>query len=169
MNILVAVASKHGSTQEIAEAIAAQLRAAGHTVDTHNVEEAPAVTGYDAAVVGSAVYMGQWLSSAKEFVERHQSQLAALPVWLFSSGPLGAEEPQPQGDPEGIEELMDKTKASGHRVFVGKLDKSSLGMGERLIVKMVKAPEGDFRDWDAIRGWVDEIAEALSAPAMAGT
>jgi menaquinone-dependent protoporphyrinogen oxidase len=92
-----------------------------------------------------------------------------LPVWLFSSGPLGAENPQPQGDPEGIEELMKKAEASGHRVFVGKLDKSSLGMGERLIVKMVKAPEGDFRDWEEIRAWAAQIAQALPAPAIAGT
>lgn len=169
MNILVAVASKHGSTQEIAQAIAEQLRTAGHTVDTRNVEEAPAVAGYDAAIVGSAIYMGQWLSSAREFVDRNQSQLAPLPVWLFSSGPLGAEDPQPQGDPEGIAELMGKTEASGHRIFVGKLDKNNLGMGERLIAKMVKAPEGDFRDWEAIRAWADEIAEALPTPAVAGT
>lgn len=169
MNILIAVASKHGSTQEIAEAIGRHLRAAGHTVDVHRMEEATAVAGYDAAIIGSAVYMGQWLSPAKEFVDRNQSQLAALPVWLFSSGPLGAENPQPQGDPEGIEELMKKAEAAGHRVFVGKLDKSSLGMGERLIVKMVKAPEGDFRDWEEIRAWTAQIAQALPAPAIAGT
>ena len=92
MKILVAVASRHGSTHEIADALALELGTAGHDVDVQTIEDSPTVEGYDAAVIGSAVYMGNWLPQAVNFVDRHQAQLAAMPVWLFSSGPLGADE-----------------------------------------------------------------------------
>src|ERR1700738_4761509 len=87
MKILVAVASRHGSTHEIADALALELEMAGHDVDVQAIEDSPTVEGYDAAVIGSAVYMGKWLPQAEQFVDRHQAQLAAMPVWLFSRGP----------------------------------------------------------------------------------
>src|ERR1044071_5873031 len=98
MKILVAVASRHGSTHEIADALARQFGTAGHTVDVKLVADSPTVEGDDAAVIGSAVYMGNWLSQAVQFVDRYQPQLAIMPVWLFSSGPLGSDDPQPKGD-----------------------------------------------------------------------
>lgn len=163
MNILIAVASKHGSTRKIADEIAQELRAAGHTAEVRNVKEAPTVNGYDAAILGSAVYAGNWLPEARQYVEQNQEQFANILVWLFSSGPLG-EDPQPKDDPEGLDKLMEQTGARGHQIFVGRLDKSQLGLGERLIVRAVKAPEGDFRDWDAIRAWAREIAAAVETP-----
>ncbi len=161
MNILVAVASRHGSTHEIADALARELATAGHTVDVHTVEDSPTVDGYDAAVIGSAVYMGKWLPQAVQFVGRHQAQLAAMPVWLFSSGPLGSDDPQPKGEPARLDQLMGRTGARGHRMFVGKLDKHELGFGERFIVRALGAPGGDFRDWAAINVWADEIAQGV--------
>jgi menaquinone-dependent protoporphyrinogen oxidase len=167
MNILIAVASRHGSTQEIAEAIAQELRAARHTVQVEKTGEVDDITGYAAVIVGSAVYMGDWLPEARQFVERHQTELAARPVWLFSSGPLGQEHPRPEGDPAHLAALMQDTGAQGHRIFVGKLDRSDLGLAERLITKAIKPPEGDFRDWPAIRAWAQEIAAALPVAAAA--
>ena len=164
MKILVAVATRHGSTHEIAEALARELGTAGHTVDVKLVADSPTVEGYDAAVIGSAVYMGNWLQEAVHFVDRYQAQLAIMPVWLFSSGPLGADDPQPKGEPVHLDQLIGRTGARGHRTFVGKLDKDELGFGERLIVRAVGAPAGDFRDWEAIRVWADEIAEELLTP-----
>jgi menaquinone-dependent protoporphyrinogen oxidase len=161
MKILIAVASRHGSTHEIADVLARELGTAGHTVDVQSVEVSSTVEGYDAAVIGSAVYMGKWLPQAEQFVDRHQAHLAAMPVWLFSSGPLGSDDPQPNGDPAHLDQLISRTGARGHRTFVGKLDKDGLGFGERLIVRAVKAPDGDFRDWVAIKVWADEIAEAV--------
>jgi menaquinone-dependent protoporphyrinogen oxidase len=105
--------------------------------------------------------MGNWLPEARDFVDRNRQRLAAVPVWLLSSGPLGQDDPQPHGDPAHLDELMQATHARGHRIFVGKLDKSELGLRERLAAKMVKPPEGDFRDWEAIRAWTDDIATAL--------
>ena len=166
MNLLLAVASRHGSTLEIAEAIARKLRAAGHAVDVRNVAETPTPEGYDAVIIGSAIYMGGWLPAARQFVEHNRAKLAGVPVWLFSSGPLGQDDPQPKGDPAQLAELLQATNARDHHIFVGKLDKRELGVGERLIARMVGAPEGDFRDWAAVQAWAGAIAAALPAPAV---
>ncbi|MDX1689002.1 MAG: flavodoxin domain-containing protein [Candidatus Promineifilaceae bacterium] len=178
MKILIAVASKHGSTREIAEAIGEELRAADHQTDLWDLVEGERaavdsvvamgaggsegdvydVASYDAVVAGSAIYMGRWMAEAREFVAEHAEQLQAVPVWLFSSGPLGEEYPEGMGVPEHLDDLLAQTEARDHMVFVGRLDKSQLNLAERLAVRMVKAPEGDYRDWDAIRDWARGIA-----------
>lgn len=165
MNILIAVASKHGSTQEIAEVIGAELRAAGHTVEVRAAEAGVAIAQYDAVILGSAIYAGTWLPAARSFAEEHTAALTARPVWVFSSGPLGADNPQPHDDPQKLAAPLGTVPVRDHQVFVGKLDMSQLGWGERLITRVVKAPEGDFRDWAAIRAWAGEIAAALPLPA----
>ncbi len=163
MNIIVVAASKHGSTLEIAQEIGTELRQAGHNVDVFEAKEAPDAANYEAAVIGSAVYAGSWLAEAHTFVANSQAALQTIPVWLFTSGPLGEEEPQPVGDPVQLPELLAQTNARGHQIFVGKLDRDKLNLGEKLIVKVVKAPYGDFRDWEAIRHWAAEIDESLRA------
>lgn len=163
MKALVAVASRHGSTHEIAEAIAGELRAAGIETDLREVTELSSIDGYDAVVLGSAVYIGNWLSPARDFAERQRERLLERPVWFFSSGPIGAEDPQPHGDPEGVRDLVEAVKPRGHRVFEGRLDPHLLGLRERLVAKAVHAPEGDFRDWNAVRGWAQTIAAELKA------
>ena len=168
MNVLVAVASRHGSTREIAQAVAEELRHAGHTVEVRDARHIDDVGTYGAVIIGSAVYMGNWLSEGSQLVNRARTQLAAMPVWLFSSGPIGATDPKPRGDPAQIDDLMKSIHARGHRNFVGKLDKGSLGVAERLIASVVRTPAGDFRDWDTIRGWARDIAAALQAPAGSG-
>jgi menaquinone-dependent protoporphyrinogen oxidase len=169
MTILVAVATRHGSTLEIAEAIADELRDVGHTVEVRDVADGPRLDSYAAVIVGSAVYMGAWLPEAVHFIYDHQPRLKDKPVWLFSSGPLGAEDPKPTAPPTQIEALLEHSGARGHCIFVGKLDKSRLTLGERLVAKMVGAPEGDFRAWDAIRDWARQIASALPAGVVAQT
>ncbi len=165
MNVLVAFASRHGSTSEIAHALAQELRVAGHSVTVRPVNEVKGIENYEAAVIGSAIYMGNWLPETRCFVEGNQGALARIPIWFFSSGPLGEDHPQPHGDPADLAAMMQATGAHGHQLFIGKLDRSHLGFGERLIAKAVKAPEGDFRDWDAIRRWARDIASVLSAKA----
>jgi menaquinone-dependent protoporphyrinogen oxidase len=169
MNILIAVASRHGSTLEIAEAIGQELYSAGHLVDVRRADAILDPTKYDAVVIGSAIYMGGWLPAARQFVECTHARLAEVPVWLFSSGPLGAEAPQPTGDPTHLDELLQATGALEHRIFVGKLDKHQLGVAERLAARLVQAPEGDFREWAAIRGWAHTIASTLAATLPATT
>jgi menaquinone-dependent protoporphyrinogen oxidase len=163
MKILVAVASKHGSTREIADVIAEELRYDAIDADLEDVSEETRLRGYDAVVLGSAVYMGNWLPEARNFVEHHRVALSKVPVWLFSSGPLGTDDPQPHDDPNKIVVPMDKILPRGHKVFVGKLDPTDLGFGERFAAKLVHAPYGDFRDWDGVRTWAREIATELHA------
>jgi menaquinone-dependent protoporphyrinogen oxidase len=168
MNVLVAVASRHGSTEEIAQTIADTLRAAGLQVDERRVNEVRSIEGYQAVILGSAVYLGNWLPEARQFLERRRPRLATIPVWLFSSGPLGAEGPKPRGDPAKLPELIEATHARAHHIFVGKLDPHDLGFGERLITRAVHAPAGDFRDWDAVRTWAKDIAATLTSAVAAG-
>ncbi len=162
MKILVTVASKHGATGEIGEIIAGVLRDAGHAVATHAPEDVAGLEEFDAVVLGSAVYAGRWLEPARAFVDRHATTLVGRPVWLFSSGPIG-DPPKPEGAaPEG-EALVERLKAREHRTFTGRLDTGSLGFVERTVTRALLAPSGDFRDWEAIRAWADEIARQLFA------
>lgn len=158
MKILVAVASRHGSTEEIARAIANELRSAGNAVDLLAVGSVDTIDGYDRVVLGSAVYVGNWLAEARQFVLDHREELVCVPVWLFSSGPIGADDPKPHGDPAIVADLVKLTGARGYANFAGKLDPSALGLGERIITKVVGAPTGDFRNWESIREWAHEIA-----------
>ena len=159
--MLVAAASKHGATQEIAEAIGRVLAERGVGADVMRVEDVTDATGYEAVVLGSAVYMGNWLEPARRFVEEHGDELAARPIWLFSSGPTG-EPPRPAEDQAvQIDPITAKTHAREHRLFDGKLDKSQLSFAERAVVLAVRGAEGDFRDWDEVAAWATGIAAAL--------
>ena len=160
MKVLVTMASKHGSTGEIGEIVAGVLRDAGVEVSSQPPEVVETLDGYDAVILGSGVYAGRWLEDARGFADRFVTQLASRPVWLLSSGPIG-DPPKPEGEvPEGAA-LADRIGARGHRTFSGRLDRHQLGFMERTVVKAIRAPEGDFRDLDAIRSWADEIALEL--------
>jgi menaquinone-dependent protoporphyrinogen oxidase len=160
MKILVAASSKYGATAEIAAAIGTSLQARGCRATVAEPGAAGDLSDVDAAVVGSAVYAGQWMKPALELVERLATERPGRPVWLFSSGPLG-DPPRPEGDPPVVAELAAKLGAAGHRVFSGKLDRSRLNFAEKAIVVALRAPTGDFRDWDAIAAWAGEIADVV--------
>ena len=162
MRVLVTAASRHESTQEIAAAIAEGL--IGRGVDSIAVptDEVKALDGFDAVVLGSAVYTGRWLGDARRFAQVHASALSMLPVWLFSSGPVGpADHPIPPGTPADVPVLMRLTQAIGHRTFPGRLDMRRLHFAERAAVRTIAAPDGDSRDWDAIDRFAGEIADRL--------
>jgi menaquinone-dependent protoporphyrinogen oxidase len=169
MRILVTAASRHGSTDEMAAAIGTALTDTGLEVEVEvkPIHELDGVAGFNAVVLGSGVYMGRWLPEATEFVERHAIELRARPVWLFSSGPIGSPDPKPEGDPTGIAGLVAAVHARGHRIFTGRLDRNRLGIGEKLVVSAVRAPDGDFRDWEALKSWAREIAAELKAAGIA--
>jgi len=163
MKILITGASRHGSTREIADAIAEELRTTGLAADVRDAASVTSLDGYDAVFIGSAIYMGGWMPEARHLIDRCETPLRERAVWLFSSGPLGNDDPQPAGEPAQIAEILQRTNARQHQVFAGKLDRDALGFGERMIARMVHAPDGDFRDWDAIRDWARQIAKALNA------
>jgi menaquinone-dependent protoporphyrinogen oxidase len=165
MKVLVSAASKHGATAEIAAAIGDVLRSA-HDVDAAVIppDEVTTIDGFDALVLGSAVYADHWLAPAKDLVDRAGGVLAGMPVWLFSSGPVG-DPPKPEEDPVDVAEIVAATKAREHRVFAGKLVKRQLGFAEKAIVVALRVPEGDFRNWDEIRDWASEIIDSLRSGA----
>jgi menaquinone-dependent protoporphyrinogen oxidase len=160
MKVLVSAASKHGATADIASAIAETLEVAGLEAAVLPPDEVTSLAGYDAVVLGSGVYVGHWMDPAKHLVERLGAELEARHVWLFSSGPVG-DPPKPEEDPADLADMMAATAARGHRQFAGLVDRSRLGLGEKVILTAVRAPEGDFRPWDEIRAWANEIAAEL--------
>jgi menaquinone-dependent protoporphyrinogen oxidase len=167
--ILVAVASKHGATAEIAEEFAGVLRGELPTsdVEVHDAADVGDLSRFAAVLIGSAVYMGHWLPAARHLVENHRERLATLPVWLFSCGPLG-DPPRPVDDLAEVIQLGSTVAARGHRIFAGRLDPADLRWAERLATRAVHAPTGDFRDHDAVRTWATDvaadIARLLSSP-----
>lgn len=163
MKVLIAAASKHDATQEIAQAIGRTLDGMGLANDVRRIEDVDDLDDFDAVVLGSAVYFGSWMDAAKQFVEEHTTALRSRPVWLFSSGPLG-DPPHPNEDRAvRIDEIVAATGAWEHRVFTGRLDKRALNFVERAVVPAVHAPEGDSRDWDDVAEWSTEIARSLGA------
>jgi menaquinone-dependent protoporphyrinogen oxidase len=180
MHVLVAYASRHGATQGIAERIAETLRGAGLDADARPVGAVKDPAAYDAVVVGAAAYMFHWLKEATAFVRRNRAILAARPVWLFSSGPLGTDLVDKEGRdvfettrPKEFAELQALIHPRGERIFFGAWapDAPAIGIAERLMRLMPAAngamPAGDFRDWPAIEAWAAEIAGELRAAPVA--
>ncbi len=178
MSVLVAYASRHGATRGIAERIASRLRDDGLQAEARPVSAVRDVAPYDAVVVGSAAYMFHWLKEATVFVRRQRGVLAARPVWLFSSGPLGTDTVDAEGqdvllstEPKEFAELRAALHPRDARVFFGSFDPGAppVGLAERFVRHMPAArnamPAVDFRDWPAIDAWADGIAAELTTNA----
>lgn len=163
MSMAIVIASKHGSTREIGEEVARTLRHDGIGSTIYDAIDAVKLEGRSGVIIGSAVYMGKWMKEAREFVDHHANQLRTMPVWLFSSGPIGDQSPESAIDADAMNDLMAACGARSHRLFSGKLDRSELSRTERLAARLANAPEGDFRDFDAIDAWAEEIAATLLA------
>lgn len=161
MRVLVSAASKHGSTREIAAVIALALEHAGFDCDLIDPADVANAAHYDAVVIGSAVYIGQWLPEARELVERVADQITGKPVWLFSSGL--ADTPSKRGNSApATTARMESLKARGHRHFPGKLDVLQLSLAERAAILAARGKYGDSRDMDVVKAWGEHIAEALA-------
>lgn len=172
MKVLVAYESKYGATAGIAERIAETLRKDGFAVDLMKAREVHELRSYDAFVVGSAVYYGAWMKEAIDFVKRESATLAARPLWLFSSGPTGAETTDKQGRdlrevflPKTIAELP--VRPRGHRVFYGSFEPKNMGgiigaLLSKIPTSAAGTSAGDFRDWTDIASWADAIAKDLT-------
>jgi menaquinone-dependent protoporphyrinogen oxidase len=174
LKVLVAYASKHGSTKGIADFIAGKIREKGFQSEALDVDQVNNVGDYDAFVIGSALYIGHWMKEAKRFVSRNKSFLSTKPVWLFSSGPTGKEKKNAKGrdlldpsvsGPFELEQLKKEIRVIDHRIFFGAFNPKDQGFFTRQLMKSVAirdaTPIGDFRDWSEIEGWVNRIAESL--------
>lgn len=160
MKVLVSAASRHGATAQIAEALGNALSQAGFETAVDSAEQVFSVSGFDAVVLGSAVYLGHWLAPARDVGALIARDTTRLPVWLFSSGPLG-EPPKPEQEAVEVAPLMAATGARGHRVFGGRLARTQLSFPERAVAAALRVPDRDDRDWGEIGAWADEIALAL--------
>lgn len=186
MTVLVAYATRHGSTAQIAERLAARLEAQLVPAEARAVQDVTDLEEYDAVILGGATYMSHWLKPAVDFARRHQAELVELSVWLFSSGPLGADRIDEDGhdiavasQPREFDQLAELLNARDEVVFFGAYDPQAppIGIGEHVVrhlpgAKAALTP-GDFRDWAAIDAWADKIAVDLgsirgstSAPAV---
>ena len=163
--VLVAYATKHGSTREVADTIARTLEEHALEVDVHEAAEVKSLDGYDAVVLGGALYMGRWHPHARRFLRRHHERLHDLPVAVFAMGPQDLE-------PEHVAQSRTQLDNALGRVsdvepvtvaiFGGAIDPAKLSF------PFSKMKSLDARDWDAIRGWSDEVAASVGGRTPAG-
>lgn len=166
--ILIAYASRHGSTEEVAEAIAETLRGRGFEVSLLRAEEVHDLEGFQGVVLGSGVRFGQWLPLAVHFVERFQARLRSMPTAFFSVHILNLDDSDvSQRNRLGYLEAVHKMIRPKYEAFFpGRLDPHELNLFERMITRLVHAPQGDLRRWQQIRDWANEIFKEELAPAV---
>lgn len=162
MKVLVTAASKHGGTAEIADWIGEELGQHGIEAVVLQPGDVDSLEGYDAVVLGSAVYVGRWMEPATHLVERLQKQFRDRPVFLFSSGPAG-DPPKPNSDPGDIETMRVLSQALDHRIFAGRIARQGMGFGERAVITALRVPDGDYRPRTEVETWARGIAERLTS------
>lgn len=159
-SILLAYTTRFGSTQEVAETITASLRQAGFDVDMQPMADAKTLDAYDAVVLGAAIYNAHWHPDAHNFLSRHQEALNQLPVAIFTLGPLSPSEAAKRNSRRQLDNELAKypwLKPVAVEIFAGKYDPSKPGLSlfERFL------PARDYRNWDAIRAWANELPAQL--------
>jgi menaquinone-dependent protoporphyrinogen oxidase len=162
--VLITYATRYGSTQQVAAAIAEELTSAGLDVDVLSAGPQSQVAKYDAVVVGSPSYGRNWLPSAALFVIGNASRLSAMPVALFTTGMLGVKSPKSALQEHErimatIQELSPGFVPVSTALFHGSFDRSRLPLCLRLMDRLAGTPQGDHRDWEAIRGWARRVGE----------
>ncbi len=157
--VLVAYASRAGSTMEVAQVVAQELTNRGYAVDVRLAKQVSSLDGYAAVVVGSAVRYGQWLSETVKFVEQNQAALKRMPTAFFAVHlmNMGDDETSRKARLAYLDPVRKLVMPQAEAFFSGVGDSSKVSFFERLIAKAVKSPEGDFRDWPKIRSWAQNI------------
>ena len=163
--ILVAFATRYGSTKEVAETVAATLEEQGLEVDVTAAREVRSLDGYGAVMLGTPLYMGALYKDVRALLERNQAALEQTPLALFALGPISAAD-----GVEGSRKQLDAALAKlpwlspvATEVFVGKYDPATLGFKDKMIAALPASPlhgepAHDERDWEAIRGWARAMA-----------
>ena len=160
-SVLVTYASSYGSTQEVAEDVAATLRAQGVEVDLRPIREMRALDGYSAVVLGAPLYMFHWHKDAHHFLDRFRRDLTnGLPIAIFAGGPIEDTHEQWQDRRRDLDQELAKhpwlTPVSV-QLIGGKFDPAKLRFPYSLIPAMRKMPACDLRDWEAIRAWASAL------------
>jgi menaquinone-dependent protoporphyrinogen oxidase len=162
MRILIVYGSKRGGTAGLAGMIGNSLENAGMIADVAPARSVRSLEGYDAVLVGGAVYMYRWHKDARRFVRRYSAELLARPVWLFSSGPLDDSAARREIEPvEQVKQALRRCGARGHMTFGGRLSPYARGYPASALAKK---NAGDWRDRAHVRRWVGEIVSQLGQP-----
>lgn len=170
LKVLVAYASRCGSTGEVAEAIGQILCNDGVGVDVRLVENVKDLSSYQSVIVGSAVRRSKWLPEAVDFVEVNRDFLKEVPVAYFLTClALSKNTEETRGKAstylDSVCKVAPQVRPLRIGLFAGVLDYSKLSWGMRMVMKRkmdkVGVKEGDYRDWNAIRTWVSGLGSIL--------
>lgn len=151
--VLVAYATKRGSTREVAADVARVIRQSGVEVEISPAREVKSLDRYQAVVLGGALYMGRWHKDARRMLKRYQSELASLPLAVFAMGPKSNEPEALAGGGAELARALDavpEVHPFSSAIFGGVF---SFGKKHAL----------DARDWTAIGNWANEVVRGLSA------
>ncbi|NLG98187.1 MAG: flavodoxin [Chloroflexi bacterium] len=157
--ILVAYASKAGSTAEIAKKIAQTLSERNVPVDVLPAGKVNDLSPYSAVVLGSAIRMGAVLPEAVKFIEKNQAALQQKPFSMFIACMTLHEDNEENRKTVSayLAPVRALVKPDSEGLFAGVIDPSKVGLLERMAIKLVKSPLGDFRKWDEISAWAESI------------
>lgn len=168
-SVLVAYATRYGSTREVAETVAATLRERGLEVDIQPMREVRTLEGYRAVVLGAPFYMGRWHKDAQRFPLEYREALTQRLVAVFALGPLSTDEQEILESRSQLDEELEKypwLTPVALEMFGGKYDPSKLSLSHRLLTVLPASPfhgvpASDLRDWTAIRAWASDLAQKL--------
>jgi menaquinone-dependent protoporphyrinogen oxidase len=167
-SVLVGYATRYGSTQEVAEAVAATLLECGLAVDIQPVRDVRSLADYGAVVLGAPLYMYRWHKDARRFLSRHREALTERPVALFALGPT--HDPHDEQEWQDSRAQLDKELAKfpwltpvALQMFGGKFDPEKLPFPINRLAG--QEPASDIRDWTAIQTWASDLAAKLE-PAL---
>jgi menaquinone-dependent protoporphyrinogen oxidase len=165
--VLVAYATRYGSTGEVAEAVGTRLRERGLDVEVKPVKKARSLDGYESVVLGAPIYLGSMVKEMRVWLEAHRAALEDRPNAIFALGPTSAADDLTEASAQ-----LDKALAGlpwltpvAARVFVGAYDPARLRLADKLLTMLPASPlhgleARDDRDWDAVQAWADDLLAA---------
>lgn len=167
--ILVAYSTRTGSTGEVAEFIAEDLRREGLTVELHRLRDLKSLPACSAIVLGAPIYMGKLPAEFKQFLRRSQTQIAAMPTWFYVLGPIRGKAWEFRDTAEHARSQLAKypgIQPHDVKIIGGRFDPKNLPFPYSLtshlpVFPLKDDPATDVRNWKDIRAWTSEIADDL--------
>ena len=170
--ILIAYASRFGTTGGVAERIGRVFCEKGQTADVRHIKNMGDIESYDAAVIGSAVRSSKWLPEAVQFVQENRKTLSRMPVAYFLTCLATAQKTPDarstaQSYMDSALQEVPEVKPVDTGLFAGVLDYGKMNFIMRAVMKSKMkdkgVAEGDYRDWNGIRSWAENVAPKLLA------